>query len=40
MKIVPGGVGMVYAPNDLGYPVGEPVDPDWVSDCDLLPGFA
>ena len=39
MKIVPGGVGMVYAPNDLGYPVGEPVDPDWVSDCDLLPGL-
>ncbi|WZB71278.1 hypothetical protein WJ968_04485 [Achromobacter xylosoxidans] len=39
MKIVPGGVGMVYAPNDLGYPVGEPVDPDWVSDCDLFPGL-
>ena len=39
MKIVPGGVGLVYAPNDLGYPVGEPVDPDWVSDCDLFAGL-
>ncbi|WP_246893167.1 filamentous haemagglutinin family protein [Achromobacter xylosoxidans] len=39
LKVTPGGVGMVYAPNDYGYPEGEPVDPDWVSDCDILPGL-